>query len=138
MTKSRVDDIVVDTLPTMRDPRGALTVAELGTLLPFQVVRIFYIRDVPPGTVRGQHAHYRCNQYLLCQSGRVQLDMFDGTANRALVLGPGQGTLVPPGIFSSETYLEAGTILQVWCDRPYEKEDYIHTLDVFRAWRATA
>jgi dTDP-4-dehydrorhamnose 3,5-epimerase-like enzyme len=128
----------VDTFPTMRDQRGTLTVVELGGIVPFTVVRLFFVIGVPTGTTRGQHGHYRCNQYFLCQGGRVQTVVSDGTEERTFILEPGQGLLVPPGIFASETYLEPHTILQVLCDRPYEKDDYIHTVDELRAWRGKA
>lgn len=136
MSLPRVADLAVDTLPTMRDSRGALTVVDLAARLPFAVVRLFFVTDVPAGMVRGQHGHYRCSQYFLCQAGRLQTTVSDGDEERVFMLEPGQGLLVRPGIFASETYLEPGTILQVLCDRPYEKDDYIHDMDELRAWRS--
>jgi dTDP-4-dehydrorhamnose 3,5-epimerase-like enzyme len=135
---SSVAAMKVDTFPTIRDQRGALTVAELDGLVPFTVVRLFFVTGVPAGTARGQHGHYRCSQYFLCQGGRLQTMVSDGTQERTFILELGQGLLVPPGIFASETYLEPHTILQVLCDRPYEKDDYIHSMDELRAWRAKA
>jgi dTDP-4-dehydrorhamnose 3,5-epimerase-like enzyme len=128
----------VDTFPTIRDVRGALTVAELDSFVPFKVVRLFFMTGVPAGTVRGQHGHYHCSQYFLCQGGRLQTILSDGVQERIVILELGQGILIPPGIFASQTYLEQNTILQVLCDRPYEKEDYIHSLNELRAWRAGA
>lgn len=136
MSLSSVTAMNVDAFPIMRDQRGALTVAELGGLVPFTVVRLFFVTGVPVGTARGQHGHYRCSQYFLCQGGRLQTVVSDGTQERIFVLEPGQGLLVPPGIFASESYLEPHTILLVLCDRPYEKDDYIHTIDELRTWRA--
>jgi dTDP-4-dehydrorhamnose 3,5-epimerase-like enzyme len=129
-------DIKIDTLPTMRDARGALTVAEFREFVPFPVARLFYVRDVPAGTMRGQHAHYRCQQYLICQNGRVRLTLADGISEERFELSPGQGVLIAPGIFAAETYLETASILLVLCDRSYEKEDYIHTMDEFLSYRA--
>lgn len=136
MSLPRVADMAVDTLPTMRDARGDLTVVDLAAHLPFAVVRLFFVTNVPAGIVRGQHGHYRCSQYFLCQAGRLQAAVSDGTEEQVFVLKAGQGLLVRPGIFASETYLEAGTILQVLCDRPYEKDDYIHDMNELRAWRS--
>ena len=126
-----LDGLKIDTLPTLHDPRGALTVAEFGHFVPFSVVRLFYVRKVPPNTVRGQHAHFRCSQYVICVSGRAQIDFADGTTERSVILSPGQAVLIDPGIFATETYLDADTVLLFLCDRPYEKDDYIHTLDQF-------
>lgn len=138
MNLPSVAEMKVDTFPTMRDHRGALTVVELGNLLPFTVVRLFFITGVPAGTTRGKHGHYRCSQYFLCQAGRLQTVVSDGAQERTFTLEPGQGFLVPPAIFASEIYLEPHTILQVLCDRPFEKDDYIDSVDELRAWRAKA
>ena len=78
MSGPTIDGIKLDTLPTMRDARGALTVAEFSKFVPFPVARMFYVREVPPGTMRGQHAHYRCSQYMICISGRLRITVDDG------------------------------------------------------------
>ena len=136
MTGPIIDNIKLDSLSTMRDARGALTVAELGQFVPFPVARIFYVREVPPGTMRGQHAHYRCSQYMICVSGRLRITVADGTSQRSFDLAPGQGIFIEPGIFATETYLDADSVMLALCDRPYEKEDYIHTMEEFLRYRA--
>ena len=128
-----VRDISIDHLPQVRDLRGLLGVVEFGEWLPFDVIRLFYVLDVPPGTVRGNHAHRRCSQYVICQSGRVRIDLSDGDEVLQFELIPGQAVLIEPGIFASETYLDVGSVIIVLCDRPYEKDDYIHTLEEFLA-----
>jgi dTDP-4-dehydrorhamnose 3,5-epimerase-like enzyme len=125
-----------DTLPTMQDARGSLTVAELNQFVPFAVTRIFYVRDVPRGTMRGGHAHYKCSQYMICQSGRLSITLTDGAKEQTVALSPGEGLFVAPGIFASETYVDASSVMLVLCDRPYEKEDYIHTMEEYRKYRA--
>jgi len=135
MTESTIENVVVDRLPIMRDPRGALTVVEFKNFIPFAVARLFFIRDVPAGTTRGAHAHFRCKQYLVCQNGRVRVALADGTGEKTIELSQGQGMLVEPGIFATETYLEADSQLLVLCDRPYEKEDYIHDINEFLRYR---
>lgn len=126
---SKLDAAALDMLPTMRDARGALTVADFSQAVPFPVVRLFYVHDVPAGIVRGQHGHYRCSQYMICVSGRLRITLADRSRERAFELEPGHGLLIRPGLFASETYLDAGTVLLVLCDRPYEKDDYIHSRD---------
>jgi UDP-2-acetamido-3-amino-2,3-dideoxy-glucuronate N-acetyltransferase len=135
MTKSTIEGVMVDKLPVMRDPRGALTVVEFKNFISFPVARIFFIRDVPPGTTRGAHAHFRCKQYMICQNGRVRIVVADGANEKAIELSQGQGMLVEPGIFATETYLDADSELLVLCDRPYEKDDYIHDINEFTKYR---
>jgi len=122
-----VKDITVDNLSNFHDARGTLIAVEFNEHPPFPVVRLFYIRDVPPNTVRGEHAHRLCRQYMICQAGRLLIEAADATQTRQIELHPGQAVFIERGIFTSETYLDRDTVLLVLCDRPYEKDDYIRT-----------
>jgi len=126
-----VRDARIDAIPQKIDARGTLAVAEFSRFVPFKVVRIFYVFGVPPGTTRGRHAHKLCSQYMICQRGRVHMELSDGAETRGFELKAGNGMLIEPGIFASESYLDADTVLLALCDRPYEAEDYIHTMDEF-------
>jgi UDP-2-acetamido-3-amino-2,3-dideoxy-glucuronate N-acetyltransferase len=127
-----VNDIKVDNLPTIRDARGNLVVAEFSAYVPFQVVRLFYVHDVPANTTRGKHAHRRCRQYMICQTGRVLVDAADGRQTRQIELNAGQAVLMEPRIFFSETYADRGTLLLVLCDQPYDKDEYINSMEELR------
>lgn len=129
-----VDQVKVDQLPSHRDPaRGAVTPVELSRFVPFQPVRLFYAYDVPEGAVRGRHANKTGREYLICQKGRVRLDLADRTRERSITLSEAQGVLIEPGIFVVDTYLDAGAQLLVLCDKPYDHADYVHTLAELRA-----
>jgi UDP-2-acetamido-3-amino-2,3-dideoxy-glucuronate N-acetyltransferase len=130
-----VNDIKVDDLPRMSDARGNLIIAELGDYVPFPVARLFYVHGVPINTIRGKHAHRRCRQYLICQIGRVIVEAADGNQTRRIELNAGQAVLMESGIFFSETYVDRDTVLLVLCDRPYEKNDYIDSLEELAEYR---
>jgi hypothetical protein len=133
MAPADVDAITVDQLPSHRsDERGAVTPVEFARFVPFQPVRLFYAYDVPEGAVRGRHANRTGREYLICQSGRVRLDLADQAKARVITLSAGEGVLIEPGIFAVDTYLDPGTVLLVLCDRPYDHADYIHTLEDLR------
>lgn len=51
------------------DPRGNLSV----WTTYFPSLRVFSIRDVPKGELRGGHAHRTCYQIILCMSGSFDL-----------------------------------------------------------------
>ena len=131
-----VKHIKIDELPKIRDARGNLVVAELGKYVPFAVVRLFYVHDVPANTVRGQHAHRQCSQYMICQTGRVLVDATDGAQTRRIELLPGQAVLIEPGIFASETFADPGTVLLVLCDQQYDSNDYVRSMADFLAERS--
>lgn len=133
ITMSGVLDIKINDLPSFKDQRGNLIVADLDKLVPFPVVRLFYIRDVPVNTIRGQHAHRRCRQYVICQSGRVLMDIADATHTRRVELKAGQAVLMESGIFHSEMYLDSDSIVLVLCDQPYDRSDYIDSMDELRS-----
>lgn len=135
MSNATLEDIHVTSLQVMRDARGALTVVEFSRHVPFAVARLFYVSGVPVGLSRGGHAHRRCSQYMICQSGRLRVAATDGSRERSLELTAGQAVLIEPGIFASQVYLEVDSVLLVLCDRPYEAEDYIHKMDEFLKYR---
>jgi dTDP-4-dehydrorhamnose 3,5-epimerase-like enzyme len=127
----KVSNLKIDHLLEFSDVRGRLVVAEFSKFVPFAVVRLFYIHGVPANTTRGNHAHRQCRQYMICQSGRVFIEATDATRTRRIELKPGQAVLIEPGIFTSLTFADRETTLLVLCDRPYESNDYIQTMEEF-------
>ena len=125
------ENFKVDVLPSVSDERGNLTILDIPFAVPFPVRRLFFVDGVPPNVVRGQHAHFKCNQYLVCQRGKIRVELTDGKQVLSPILSPGQAVFIRAGIFASETYIDGNSLLMVLCDRPYESEDYIHTLDEF-------
>ena len=65
-------------LPKITDMRGNLSVAESGGHIPFEPVRCFWVFDVPSSEVRGEHAHKKLKQYLICLKGSVNVFLDDG------------------------------------------------------------
>jgi len=45
---------------------------------------------------------------------------------------PSIGLIIKPGVWAQQLYLQDDTVLSVFCDRPFEKEDYIHDYDEFK------
>ena len=127
--QSVVDELAVIDLPQFRDVRGLLVPLEFLNAVPFEVRRMFWIVDVPPGGTRGGHAHKRCDQFAICISGHVAIEAFDGRSKRTFELRTGQALHIRPGIFTTERFIAPGSILSVLCDRPYESTDYLYELD---------
>ena len=118
------------------DERGSLGVAELQPLLAFPVKRVFWIYDVARDATRGGHAHKRCNQFLICLTGLVSVEAFDGVSNRALALPAGSGVHIPPAIYATERFDAEGSLLAVLCDLPFDKDDYIYDRSELVAFRS--
>lgn len=116
------------------DDRGSLTVAELGNALPFEVARFFVISGVPVGLARGEHAHRRCEQFLVCLSGSVTTVIDDGADRRSVILDrPDVGLYMPAMTWGTQRDYSADAILLVLASRRYEVEDYIADYDEFCA-----
>ena len=120
-----VGDLIPIVLRPFSDQRGVLVPIELSQSIPFKVVRFFWIFKVPPGGTRGAHAHKACHQYMICAVGSLRVDAFDGHAERMITLTAGQALHVPPAILTTEHFHTFETALMVFCDRPYEVDDYL-------------
>ena len=62
---------------------------------------------------------------MICAAGSVQVDAFDGQAERVITLTAGQALHVPPAILTIERFHTFESVLMVFCDRPFEADDYL-------------
>lgn len=110
---------------------GFLTVFEAESSVPFPIRRVFLV-SADAGATRGRHAHRQCAQLLVCASGRCRVVYHDGTDERTATLEPtGQGLHLPPGLWAEQHYETPGTVLAVFCDLPYDEDDYIRDWEAF-------
>lgn len=107
-------------LQTIEEGRGCLNIFED---IPFKVNRIFSICNVPPGTVRGGHAHKKCHQLLIAINGCV-IVMVSGKkytlGNRDMAL------YIPPKYRIDIEFVVKDTVLVVLASEKYDKGDYIY------------
>jgi mannose-6-phosphate isomerase-like protein (cupin superfamily) len=103
---------------------GVLRVLD-STLLPFDVVRLFFI-DAPNGATRGQHAHVAGQQFFIVVSGSIEVHIEDPyREHHVFSLTPGDCLLVPPLHWASEHFQGEASVLLVLCDLRYTEDDYI-------------
>jgi hypothetical protein len=120
--------------PWMCDPRGSLTVGEFGEEFPFLPKRYFIVFGVPAGMVRGEHAHKRCHQFLICAQGQCNVQIDDGVTRREVVLtSASTGLYVPPLIWGAQHKFSADGALVVFASDPYDPDDYIRDYTGFQA-----
>ena len=130
-----IDQVVLVKLPHYFEDNGDLIVMEGLINVPFAIARVFVVR-APDGAIRGQHAHRACTQFLTCPREVIKVRCDDGERQGTFTLDhPNTGLLVPPGIWSQQTYFGKGSALTVLCDRKYEAADYIRDYDEFLAFR---
>lgn len=122
--------------PEYIDPNGALCVYECDKEVPFIVRRVFTVTAMT-GDPRGDHAHKKCSQLLICLSGEIRVTCDDGNEiTNHLLKSMSKGLLLPPGVWAKEEYLTDGAVLMVLCDRGYENEDYIRNYEEFKKFVA--
>lgn len=114
------------------EERGDLLPVELDTI-PFEVKRVFIVYNVPKGVPRGSHAHHRCQQYLLCVNGEIEVTLISQKEEkRVFVLNKGQGCLVDTYVWDSQKFLTGNDVLLVFCSIGFDRNDYITDFEKFK------
>ena len=117
--------------PRAEEMRGSLVVGEFASL-PFVPRRFFSVYLVPPGSVRGEHAHYECEQLLIALHGSVRCTVDDGANRREVLLdSPSSALYVPARVWGTQHDFTADAALLVLASLPYDVDDYVNSYDDF-------
>jgi dTDP-4-dehydrorhamnose 3,5-epimerase-like enzyme len=129
-----VAGVTLHRMVLVEDLRGNLSAGEVGAHIPFSPKRYFMVFDVPGKDVRGEHAHRRCEQFLVCARGSVTVVVDDGVNSEEIVLEqPNVGLYLPPLVWAIQYKYSADALLVVFASDPYDPADYIRDYDAFRA-----
>lgn len=113
------------------DMRGSLAAVEFSSL-PFVPQRFFTVFGVPSRDIRGQHAHRRCEQFLVCLAGSVTCLIDDGNQRRTFVLDrPSVGLHAPAMTWGAQYNYSSDAVLGVFASLPYDPDDYIRDYEDF-------
>ena len=119
-------------LPFFTSGIGELVIGEAPREIGFKVCRAFLVYDVPPQGVRGGHAHRSCSQLLICASGQIEVFVEDGENSATYLLDTlREGLLISPLVWSQQVYRQAGSVLLVLADEPYDEREYIRSRTEF-------
>ena len=129
---TNVQGVTLHTMPLVADLRGNLTVGEFEQHIPFSVERYFMVFDVPSAETRGEHAHKKCHQFLICAKGSVSVVADDGkTRQEFLLQKPNQGVFLPAGTWGIQYKYSSDAVLLVFASEHYNASDYIRNYDDF-------
>lgn len=120
----------LQTLGAASDGRGTLVeVTKCG--VPGQAwCRAFILSTTAP-SARGGHAHKNCTQALIAMAGTVVVrSKGTGGESEFHLASLTEALIVPPWNWLDIGMSQNATLL-VLADRPYEPEDYVHSLDEF-------
>jgi len=112
---------------------GTLIPFSLGKEIPFKTKRIFIIYG-NKNFVRGNHAHYQCNQFLVPIFGSmtVYYENNKGKYSKFLSFAKKDYLLINPNTWCKIKFNTSNSKLMVFCDREYEFKDYIEKYSDFK------
>ena len=130
--RTRVKGVFVQALTDVADLRGNLVAGEIGEFLPFDIKRFFVVHGVSSRQIRGQHAHRKCHQFLVCVSGSCRVIADDGKHRQEFLLAtPALGVYLPPKTWGVQYDYSADASLLVFASHAYDPADYVRDYDAF-------
>jgi acetyltransferase-like isoleucine patch superfamily enzyme/dTDP-4-dehydrorhamnose 3,5-epimerase-like enzyme len=127
-----VPGVGVHKLPLVSDMRGSLSFAEFADHLPFVPQRYFLVFDVPSEEVRGEHAHKKLHQFLICVKGSCTVMVEDGHHRDEIMLdSPDRGIHIPPMVWAIQYKYSSDAVLLVLASDVYDPDDYIRDYDEY-------
>jgi hypothetical protein len=130
---STIDDCRRIRLPRHHHGQGSTTSVLPHAEVPFDVVRVYYLYDVPGGAERGGHAHRQLEQVLVSLAGSFDVVLKDGRRVKTIRLDRAHsGVFIATGIWRELRNFSSGAICLALASAPYDEADYIREYDDFR------
>jgi dTDP-4-dehydrorhamnose 3,5-epimerase-like enzyme len=131
-TTPSIARVTLHNLPLVEDLRGSLSFGEYGQHLPFQPKRYFLVFDVTSKEIRGEHAHRKLEQFLICVSGSCAVVVDDGRIREEVILdSPSVGLYLPPMVWATQYKFTRDAIMLVLASDIYDPADYIRNYDEY-------
>jgi hypothetical protein len=100
--------------------------------IPFLVKRSFIVHNVPSKEVRGEHAHKKIHQFLLCLQGTLSVIVDDGKKRLEIPLKPFEvGVHIGPMVWSVQYKYTKDAMLLVFASEKYDPDEYIRNYSEF-------
>lgn len=127
-----LDNCQIFDLPRINDPRGNLTFVEAGRHIPFDIRRVYYLYDVPGGSVRGGHAHKVLHQLIIAMSGSFDIHLDDGCSKKTVHMDRSYyGLYVCPMIWREIDNFSSGAVCMALVSEYYDALDYYRDYNQF-------
>lgn len=120
-------------LPRINDPRGNLTFIENDRHIPFEIKRVYYLYDVPGGSLRAGHAHKTLHQFLIAMSGSFDVTVDDGQQKMKFQLNRSYyGLYIPPMIWREIDNFSSGSVCLALASDFFDEADYYRQYPEFK------
>jgi dTDP-4-dehydrorhamnose 3,5-epimerase-like enzyme len=120
-------------LPRINDPRGNLTFIENDRHIPFEIKRVYYLYDVPGGSMRAGHAHKALHQFLIAMSGSFDVTVDDSQQKMKFHLNRSYyGLYIPPMIWREIDNFSSGSVCLALASDFFDEADYYRQYPEFK------
>ena len=127
------DSAKIIDLPRFLDARGNLSFAEQLNQVPFELQRVYWLYDVPGGESRGGHAYKTNQEFIIALSGSFDIVLNDGKEERKYHMARSYyGLYIPNMMWRELDNFSTNAVTLVLSSTPYNPDDYIEDLDVFK------
>lgn len=119
-------------LKSFVDDRGSLTVVESLNDAPFDIRRVYFIKNNVKSVPRGFHAHKKLHQLMVCVQGSCQIKVEARDRDFTYRLNSESiGLYLGPETWREMFNFSKDCILLVLASDHYDPEDYINSYDEF-------
>ena len=127
-----LNDCKLINIPKIIEPRGNLSFIEGKNHIPFEIMRVYYLYDVPGGADRGSHAHKKLQQFLISVSGSFDVELDDGKGRKRIHLNrPYCGLYISSMVWRKLDNFSSGSVCMVLASAYYDEVDYIRDYEEF-------
>ena len=122
-------------IPYFEDHKGLLEFLSHGDdSMPFDFKRIYFIKNVPKGQVRGAHGHINLQQVFIAISGSFQIDVEEALGSSTVVMSDSKfGLHVPKNSWRELSNFSSDAICLVLASEKYDAQDYYFDKEEFFA-----
>ena len=117
------------TIKKITDDNTILTVIEK---VPFEIKRVYSMIGMKPDDTRGQHAHYKTRQYVVCLKGNCILQYSTRKKTGKIKSLAQEGFLLEPYYWHSLYNFTKDCVLLVLASEEYDENDYIRDYEQFK------
>lgn len=123
----------VDIKSNQEDDGRLLVIENCSEQIPFEIKRIFWVRDVKENSQRGQHATKRTNLILVAVFGSCDVVITDGKEEKVFHLdNPTKGLYIEKMLWRTMKNFSKDCIIEAICDHKYTPND--ETYDDFEEY----
>jgi len=120
-------------LPKIEDTRGNLSFIEAQKHIPFEILRSYWIYDVPGGEKRGGHAYINNQEFIVALSGSFDVILNDGNEEKVFTLNRSYyGLYVPKMMWRQMDNFSTNSLALILASTTFDQSDYIYDYEEFK------